>query len=69
MVVAKDAGLLLALWVVLQDALQYLDALIGCAVVYEDDVKIPVRLFEDGSCAAFDIFLHAVYRHENAYFV
>ena len=39
---------------------------VWCAVVDKDDIEISISLLKDGAGAPLDIFLHAVYRHENA---
>jgi hypothetical protein len=61
-----NSRLCLALRIVFQHTFEDFDTLVGRTVVDKDDIKIVVRLLEDRAGAPLDIFLHAVYRHENA---
>ena len=60
-----DSRLLFPLGIIIQHSFKDFYALVGCAVVHKDDIEIVIRLLKDGAGAPLDIFLHAVYRHEN----
>lgn len=60
-----NSRLCLALRIVFQHTFNDFDTLVGCAVVDKDDIKVMVRLLEDRAGTPLNIFLYAVYRHEN----
>ena len=62
---SDDPRLCLAFGIFFKHALQNIDTLVGRAVVNKDDIKVMIRLLEDGAGTPLDIFLYAVDRYEN----